>query len=284
MNPKLKPPAHHAPHERLPWRNVLAPMEGVGHPAFRHAIVAEGGLDLVCTEFVRVTSSPMNPEVIRRAIQPSPGVALSVQVMGNDADRMAEAARYVSEAGAAVIDVNLGCPMPRIVKKGVGAAMLKQPQVLFEVLSQMREATPGLLSAKIRAGFDDAEHVLQIAETVQRAGVDFISVHPRRRADFYSGVADWRIVGLLARHLSVPVIGNGDLWYAESALRLQAETGCAAVMIGRPAIRNPWIFRQLAELRAGQAAFDPTPLDVLEYLQRTSQRYVPVFRHVRGQG
>ncbi|MEZ4373709.1 MAG: tRNA-dihydrouridine synthase family protein [Polyangiaceae bacterium] len=284
VNPKLLPPAHHAAHERLPWRNVLAPMEGVGHPAFRHALAAEGGLDLVCTEFVRVTSSRLNPEVIRRAIQPSPGIALSVQVMGNDADRMAEAARYVSEAGAAVIDVNLGCPMPRIVKKGVGAAMLKQPELLFEVLSQMREATPGLLSAKIRAGFDDAEHVLEIAETVQRAGVDFISVHPRRRADFYSGVADWRIVGLLAEQLSVPVIGNGDLWYAESALHLQAETGCAAVMIGRPAIRNPWIFRQLAELRAGEAAFDPTPLDVLDYVHRTVDRYVPVFHHVRGQG
>ncbi len=284
MNPLLCPKPGYAAHERLPWRNVLAPMEGVGHPAFRHAIAAQGGLDLVCTEFVRVTSAPMNPELIRRAIQPSPGLALSVQVMGNVAERMAEAARYVSEAGATVIDVNLGCPMPRIVKKGVGAAMLRQPELLFDVLSQMREASPGLLSAKIRAGFDDAEHVLEIARTVQRAGVDFISVHPRRRADFYSGVADWRIVALLARELDVPVIGNGDLWYAESALRLQAETRCAALMIGRPAIRNPWIFRQLSELRAGRAPFEPTPLDLLEYLHGTVDRYVPVFRHVRGQG
>lgn len=284
MKPSLTPPTHHAAYERLPWRNVLAPMEGVGHPAFRHAIAAQGGLDLVCTEFVRVTSSALNPELIRRAIQPSPGVALSVQVMGNAAERMAEAARYVSEAGAEVIDVNLGCPMPRIVKKGVGAAMLKHPKLLFEVLSQMREASPGLLSAKIRAGFDDAEHVLEIARTVEAAGVDFISVHPRRRADFYSGVADWRIVGLLARELAVPVIGNGDLWYAESALRLQRETQCAAVMIGRPAIRNPWIFRQLAELRSGCPAFEPSPHDLLEYLHDTVDRYVPVFHHVRGQG
>lgn len=269
---------------QLPWRTVLAPMEGVGHPAFRHNIAAMGGLDLVCTEFVRVTQGHLNPALVRRAIQPSAGCALSVQVMGNSPERMAEAAGYVAEAGADVVDINLGCPMPRIVRKGVGAAMLKQPELLAQVLGQMRAATPGLFSAKIRAGFDDASQVLEIARLVQASGADFISVHPRRRADFYAGVADWRIIGLLKRELRIPVIGNGDLWYADSALRLQAETGCDAVMLGRPVIRNPWIFRQIGQLSRGEALFEPTPLDLLGYIDTTATRYQQVFNHVRKQG
>lgn len=268
----------------LPWITVLAPMEGVGHPTFRHGIAAIGGLDLVCTEFVRVTADPMNPELVRRAIQPSPGAALSVQVMGNAPERMAEAAYYVSEAGAQVVDVNLGCPMPKIVKKGVGAALLKDKELLYRVLSEMRKATPGLFSAKIRAGFDDAGDVLQIARTVEAAGVDFISVHPRRRADFYAGVADWRIIKLLKQSLSIPVIGNGDLWYAADALRLQAETGCDALMIGRPVIRNPWIFLQIAQLRAGLTPFEPSRRDVVEYLELRASTYEDVFCHVKKNG
>lgn len=269
---------------RLPWRTVLAPMEGVGHPAFRHSIAALGGLDLVCTEFVRVTQGPLSTALVRRAIQPSAGSALSVQVMGNAPERMAEAAGHVARAGADVVDINLGCPMPRIVRKGVGAAMLKQPELLARVLEQMRAATSGLLSAKIRAGFDDASQVLQIARLVESTGVDFISVHPRRRADFYAGVADWRIVGLLKRELRIPVIGNGDLWYADTALRLQAETGCDAVMLGRPVIRNPWIFRQISQLSRGEALFEPSPLDLLGYIDATATRYQAVFNHVRKQG
>ncbi len=252
-------------------------MEGVGHPTFRHAIAAQGGLDLVCTEFVRITRDAVHPNVVRRAIARSPSALLSVQVMGNDPDRMAEAARMVAAAGADVVDINLGCPMPRIVKKGVGAAMLRQPDLLRRVLEQMRAATPGLLSAKIRAGYDDAGAALGIAQLVERAGVDFISVHPRRRADFYAGVADWRIIQLLSAELSIPVIGNGDLWYADAALRLQAEAGCHGVMIGRPAIRNPFIFKQLAALRRGEPPFIPTPLDLLAYLEDMAERYQLVF-------
>ncbi len=252
---------------------MLAPMEGVGHPMFREQIASRGGVGMVCTEFVRVSRAPLSPVALRREVIKVPGVPLSVQVMGNDADKMADAAMHVADAGADVVDINLGCPMPRVVKKGVGAAMLKDPVLLYDVLCAMRASTPCLLSAKIRAGFDDAANVVAIAETVQSAGVDFIAVHPRRRCDFYEGVSDWRIIKTLVDALDIPVVGNGDCWYASDAPRMIAETGCAAVMIGRPAIRNPWIFSQIASLAAGEAPFDPSGDDVLAWFLDTRARY-----------
>ncbi|MEM9072787.1 MAG: tRNA-dihydrouridine synthase family protein [Myxococcota bacterium] len=259
----------------LPYDNgtLLAPMEGVTHPTFRRLIAEHGGLGLLCTEFVRVSRAPISPKGLRAAVVKAPGLPLSVQVMGNDADKMADAAGHVAAAGADVVDVNLGCPMPRVVRKGVGAAMLKDPVLLDNVLRAMREQTPVRFSAKIRAGFDDSDNVLRIADVVRGAGVDFLSVHPRRRCDFYEGVADWRIVRRLKEHLDIPVVGNGDVWYACDALRMEEETGCDAVMIGRPALRNPWIFRQIRELRAGQEPFRPCGDDVLAWLERVRSAF-----------
>jgi tRNA-dihydrouridine synthase B len=256
---------------------VLAPMEGISHPAFRQVMVDMGGLGLVCTEFVRITASPMGKKQVARTVVKAGNVPLSVQVMGNDALRMGEAAQLVEEAGADVVDINLGCPMPRIVRKGVGAAMLKDLVLLQKVLSHMRANTKGLLSAKIRAGFDDSDNVLQTARVVADCGVDYIAVHPRRRCDFYRGVADWRIIALLKQHLSIPVIGNGDVWYASAALRMQAETGCDAVMIGRPALRNPWIFQQIASLKAGEAPVHPDGADLFAYIRTLIRHYEEVF-------
>lgn len=254
-------------------RFVLAPMEGITHAEFRNFMAEKGGLALVCTEFVRVTQSPLGHAQLARAVVKPPGVPLSVQVMGNDPVRMAEAATRIEAAGADVIDINLGCPMPRVVRKGVGAAMLKNPQLLEQVLCLMRDATSGLLSAKIRAGFDDARQVVAIAQLVQAAGANFITVHPRRRCDFYQGVSDWRIIRTLKQELSIPVIGNGDVWYAADALRMRAETGCDAVMIGRPALRNPWIFEQIADLEQGRSPRQPDGALVAEHLRTVITRY-----------
>lgn len=262
---------------------MLAPMEGVSHPLFRAMIAEKGGVGVLCTEFVRISRAPIAPEALRREVVKHPGVPLSVQVMGNDADKMADAARVVAEAGADVVDVNLGCPMPRVVRKGVGAAMLKDRALLRRVLGEMRAAVPGLLSAKIRAGFDDGADVVSIAKTLEDAGIDFLAVHPRRRCDYYDGVADWRIIQTLREALSIPVVGNGDVWYAADALRMRRETGCAAVMIGRPAVRNPWIFTQIASLEAGLAPFDPSGDDLLAHLHGIRDRYGEVHGRV-GRG
>lgn len=256
---------------------VLAPMEGITHPEFRHVMSRIGGLGLVCTEFVRITQSPMGKRQVARTVVKTPGTPLSVQVMGNDADRMAEAAEMVEGAGADVVDINLGCPMPRIVRKGVGAAMLKDLKLLERVLLQMRRHTKGLLSAKIRAGFDDSSQVLETGRLIQDCGVDYLAVHPRRRCDFYKGVADWRIIGLLKSHLDIPVVGNGDVWYAADALRMRRETGCDAVMIGRPALRNPWIFAQVEALTNGTPPPHPNGAELFDYLQTLIRRYEEIF-------
>jgi nifR3 family TIM-barrel protein len=258
-------------------RTLLAPMEGVTHPELRAILSETGGIGAVCTEFVRVSRAPLSPKALVREVVKAPGVPLSVQVMGNEADKMAEAAAVVAAAGADVVDVNLGCPAPRVVKKGVGAAMLKDRRLLHQVLSQMRRRTPGLLSAKMRAGFDDSAGMVENARTLEAAGVDYLVVHPRRRCDFFDGVADWRAIRILKESVAIPVVGNGDVWYAADALRMRATTGCDAVMIGRPALRNPWIFEQIADLAAGRRPRRPSGADVVALLERVVARFGAAF-------
>jgi len=254
-------------------------MEGVTSPPLRELLAAGGGIGVVCTEFVRVTAQPLSPRVVaRHVVRPTQGL-LSVQVMGNDITQMAEATRMVTDAGAHIVDINLGCPAPKAVRKGVGSAMLKDPLLLGRVLSEMRKSTALPLSAKMRAGFDDASHVLELARVVEDSGVDFLAVHPRRRVDFYDGVADWRIIGRLAQELRIPVIGNGDIWYAADALRLERETGASGVMMGRPALRNPWIFEQLAALRAGTAPVRPDGRMLVDYVRRLTEALSTETRH-----
>lgn len=242
-------------------------MEGVTHPALRALLAERPGLGIVCTEFVRVSRAPLSVKALRDEVVKAPNVPLSVQVMGNEADKMAEAAGVMEEAGADVVDINLGCPAPRVVRKGVGSAMLKDPKLLFDVVHAMRKNVRGLLSAKIRAGFDDASNVVHNAKTLQDAGVDYLVVHPRRRCDFYEGVADWRTIKLLKESLKIPVVGNGDVWSASAAIRMRFETGCDAVMIGRGALRNPWIFEQIADLEAGRTPRRPSGSDVVAFLR-----------------
>ena len=245
---------------------ALAPMEGLTSPAIRNLIAKRGGLGLVCTEFIRVYQRP-RPAHLRSAIQRPPGVALSVQLMGNDAPYMAEATRLLADAGVDVVDINLGCPTKRAVRGNVGAALLRDHDLLRRVLEAMRNATPGLMSAKLRAGFERLDEALKLGGIIESCGVDYLVVHPRRRSDMYRGVADWRIVSSLKGSVGVPVVGNGDAWYAADALRLRAESGCDAVMIGRPALRNPWIFEQMSQMRAGIPTTRPTGADLVAYLE-----------------
>ena len=258
------------PSTRFPFETpfVLAPMEGVTTASVRALIASYGPLGLVCTEFVRVAGESVSRRHLAQQVQKAPGVPLSVQIMGNDAALMAEAAGVMALAGADVVDVNLGCPSKTAARKGVGAALLKDRDALGRLLAAMRAAVPGLFSAKLRAGFEHSHDALDNARVVERCGADFIAVHPRRRVDYFEGTADWRIIRLLRQRLSIPVIGNGDVWYAADALRMLEETGCDGVMIGRPALRNPWIFRQISELIAGRTPFAPAGADVVRHLER----------------
>jgi len=243
-------------------------MEGVTNAAVREVLAGYGPVGLVCTEFVRISGGQISPAYLRKQVEKLPGVPLSVQVMGNDPELMAEAGAVVARAGADVVDLNLGCPTGSAARKGVGAALLKQPALLARLLATMRRGVPGLLSAKLRAGFDTTDDALSNARLVQDNGLDYLAVHPRRRVDHYRGSADWRIVTLIKRELSIPVVGNGDIWYAQSALQMFEQTRCDAVMLGRPALRNPWIFRQISELLSGREPYRPTGTDLAQHFLR----------------
>ncbi len=243
----------------------LAPMEGVTHPPFRALIAQRAGIGVVCTEFVRIAATGLGSKFLREQVVRAPGAALSVQVMGNHLEHMADATEIVSAAGADIVDLNVGCPAPRVVRKGVGSAMLKNPDLLRRVVGAMRARTRGCLSAKIRAGFDDSSGAVAIARLIEEAGADFITVHPRRQTDFYRGVADWRIILAIKAAVRIPVVGNGDVWYAADALRMRAETRCDGVMIGRGALRNPWIFEQIDALLRGLSPLQPNGDDVLAH-------------------
>jgi nifR3 family TIM-barrel protein len=243
-------------------------MEGVTNAAVREVLASYGPIGLVCTEFVRISGGRISRAYLKRQVEKLPGVPLCVQVMGNDPEPMAEAGVVVAEAGADVVDLNLGCPTNAAVRKGVGAALLRQPELLGQLLRTMRRAVPGLLSAKLRAGFDNANDALRNAHLVQECGLDYLTIHPRRRVDHYRGAADWRIIARVRRELAIPVVGNGDIWYAQSALQMFEQTQCDAVMLGRPALRNPWIFRQLFELLAGREPFRPSGSDLARHLRR----------------
>ncbi len=269
----------------FPFRpaTALAPLEGLTSPAIRNLIARRGGVGLVCTEFVRVYQRPRSAQLLS-ALQPPPGVALSVQLMGNDATYMAEATRLLAEAGADVVDINLGCPTKRAVRGNVGAGLLRNHDLLRRVLEAMRNATAGLVSAKLRAGFERLDEAFALGAIIEASGLDYLVVHPRCRADMYQGVADWRIVSALKRTLSIPVIGNGDTWYAAEALRLRAESACDGVMIGRPALRNPWIFRQLAQLEVGEPPVVPTGADLLAHLEELAGVFDETLPHHRRLG
>jgi tRNA-dihydrouridine synthase B len=248
-------------------------MEGVTNAPVREVLASYGPVGLVCTEFVRISGGHISRTYLSRQVEKLSGVPLSVQVMGNDPDLMAEAGAVVAHAGADVVDLNLGCPTNSAARKGVGAALLKQPELLHRLLSTMRCAVPGLLSAKLRAGFDTSADAVRNARLVEDCGLDYLTIHPRRRVDHYRGTADWRIVALIRRELRIPVVGNGDIWYAHSALRMFEETGCDAVMLGRPALRNPWVFRQLSELLAGREPFRPSGDDLARHLRRLASAF-----------
>lgn len=253
---------------RWPWSHptMLAPMEGVTHPGYRDLIASYGGVGVVCTEFVRITRAPVNRRMVEEEVVRTEHAALSVQVMGDDEANMALATAWVVASGTDVVDINLGCPAPNAVRKGVGAAMLVRPEVLTRVVRAMRERTPGPLSAKMRAGIDASDQAVATACLLEAAGVDFITVHPRRSIDAYRGRADHRIIKAIKENVGIPVVGNGDLWYASEAIALMETSGCDAVMLGRPALRNPFIFAQIAALRSGRRAARPDGAALLAHV------------------
>ena len=268
--------------DRWAHPTALAPLEGVGQPWWRELLAEKGGIGLVCAPFLSIGQVPLVASRIERQVVKVPGHPLSAQLLGTHPRHLADAAAALARAGADVVDLNLGCPAKHAVSRGAGSGLLADPDQVLRLMVRLREAVPLALSAKMRLGLGDSASALGVAEAVAAAGADFVTVHPRRQKDYYAGRAKWQHIREIASRLPIPVVGNGDAWYAKDALRMMEETGCAAVMIGRPALRNPWIFAQIEALRQGRPPPRPCGADAVEWLQTAARRLEAGLRKQRG--
>jgi len=229
---------------------VLAPMSGVTNSCFRRLIREEnpGAVGLLVTEFISIeglTRGNIKSQMMmdfKEVERP-----LSIQIFGHDIDRMVDAAKMVEDAGADIIDINSGCPVPKVVRKGGGCELMRQPLHLGRILERVSSSVKIPLTLKIRSGWDEnSRNASEVARIAEESGVKMLAVHGRTRKDLYRGLADWDIVAQIAQERSIPVVGSGDIVDGESAVRALS-TGVAGVMIGRGAMENPWIFRQIIE-------------------------------------
>jgi tRNA-dihydrouridine synthase B len=228
---------------------VLAPLAGITNLPFR-LIVKEAGCGLVCSEMISANAlsygSKKTIDMMHNCAEEKP---VSIQIFGADPDIMAYAAKMAQTAGADILDINFGCSVKKILKSGSGAALMKEPEKARAILTKIRAAVDIPLTIKIRSGWDasgkDAFHTAQIA---QDCGVDAIAFHPRTATQGFSGKSDWSLIARLKQQASIPIIGNGDITEPKDAIDMLKQTGCDAVMIGRAAIGNPWIFNQIHSL------------------------------------
>ena len=173
---------------------------------------------------------------------------VSLQLFGSDPDIVSEMAKGIEELPFQILDINMGCPVPKVVKNGEGSALMKNPKLVYQIVSKTVKAIRKPVTVKIRKGFDDMHvNAAEIAKIVEEAGGAAVAVHGRTREQYYSGKADWEVIRQVKEAVSIPVIGNGDVVSGETALAMMKQTGCDGVMIGRAAQGNPWIFRELAE-------------------------------------
>ncbi|HEX5481890.1 MAG TPA: tRNA dihydrouridine synthase DusB [Terriglobia bacterium] len=239
--------------------HILAPMAGITDTVFRRFIKRLGGCGLIMTEFV--SSEGMlrqNLKSQRFLYYTEEERPITAQIFGADPDRLAEAARMIEDLGFDMIDLNLGCPAKKVVKCG-GSGLLRDLPLLEQIFRKVRAAVSIPFTVKIRAGWSDEEIVaVPVARLAEDCGVEAIAVHPRTRLQGYSGRARWEIIQAVKSNVGIPVIGNGDVMKPPDAQSLREQTGCDAVMIGRAAPTNPWIFRQMMEYFRSGAYAEPS--------------------------
>ena len=249
----------------------LAPMAGVTDTAYR-IIARDMGCPLCYAEMVSSQGIHFRNERTLEMLKTEPAERpIAMQIFANTPEMAAEAAKYVEDLGVAdILDFNMGCPAPKIVKNGEGSALMREPDKAFAILSAIRRAVRMPFTVKMRKGWDDAHvNVIEIARLAEAAGVDAIAVHGRTREQFYRDHADWEIIAKVKQAVKVPVIANGDVRSCEDLKKILAVTGADAVMIGRAAQGNPWIFRQLVHyMKTGEILPGPTMQERAEVILR----------------
>src|SRR5579885_670860 len=259
---------------RIAPATVLAPMAGVTDTVFRRLIRAQGGCGLIMTEFtsshgVVASARATRPTRTFRYLYFEPDEhPISAQLFGSDPVVMAEAARYCQDLGFDMVDINFGCPVKKVVTCNGSSGLLRDLPRVEQILRSVRAAITIPLTMKFRAGWNDRELVaVKMARIAEDCGLQAIALHPRTREQGYSGRADWARIAAIKAAVKIPVIGNGDVVRPEDAVRMVEETGCDAVMIGRAAASNPWIFRQIREYLETGSYTEPTHLDRYEMMR-----------------
>jgi len=248
----------------------LAPLAGVSDHAFR-VLCAQAGAGLVYTEMVSAKAIAYNNQKTMGLLKRSPEIeTVGVQLFGRDPELMAESARKINQEGIALFDINLGCPVPKVVKNGEGSALLKEPKLVGRIIESMVKAVKQPVTIKIRAGFyQDDKNAVEIGKIAEASGATAIGIHGRTREDYYNGQADWKIIRQLKEAVKIPVLGNGDIYSALDAQRMLEETGCDGVLIGRGARGNPWIFSEiLTYFETGVLPKRPTTEAIIQMIKK----------------
>jgi len=249
---------------------ILAPMAGVTDLPFR-LLAKEMNCGLVYSEMVSdkglLYKNCHTVDMLQIDDRERP---VSIQIFGSDPVSMATAAKLVEQAGPDIIDINMGCPTPKIIKNGSGSALMQTPDLAYRIMASVVEAVKVPVTVKFRKGWNlTSVNAVEMAMLAEKAGISAVAIHGRTREQFYSGTADWSIIRQVKQSVGIPVIGNGDICTPQDAERMLLETGCDGLMIGRGAQGNPWIFRQVAHyLSTGQLLPVPTALERLSLMMR----------------